>query len=295
MIDGWRWSLQCTLEQALLLSDALSELEKPKSTAVSIYEQSPGIHIVDAYYPARPVRHEIAAVFAAIGLETPSLDSAEIAPIEKTNWVARSQTNLPPVKAGRFIVHGRHDREKADCRSRTSIEIDAAEAFGTAHHGTTRSCLRALDILLRKTKPRNVLDLGTGTGILAIAVAKALRDANILATDNDPVACRTALSNCNLNLVLRRIKIIQAEGFNHPLLRTAQTFDTVIANILAGTLKNLAANFRIALKANGHAILSGIMTEQAASVRATFRSHGFIDCRQLDDGEWTTLVMQKNP
>ena len=294
-LDGWRWSLECPSTQAFLISDALSELQDPLSTAVAIYERSSGTHCVQAYYLTKPASEDVSTALKSIGLEAHLLNDAELTPVVKTDWVARSQAGLAPVNAGRYIVHGRHDREKAKCRSLTSIEIDAAEAFGTAHHATTRSCLKALDALLRATTPRHILDLGTGTGILAIAAAKTISDAKICATDNDPIACRTAKRNRDLNRVKRQIDIIEADGFHHPALRRARQFDLIIANILAAPLKALAPEFPRHTKPMGHIILSGILGEQAASICAIYKSHGFTKCRLYKDGEWSTLVMRKNP
>jgi len=293
-LDGWTWSLECERDYAFLLSDVLSELDAPLATAVSIDELSPSTFRVTAYYLAKPDAGAITTAIELIGVEKSILSGAQISPIAKTNWVARSQENLNPVEAGRFCIFGEHDRDRIKHRSRTAIEINAAEAFGTAHHGTTRGCLITIDAYMRQGQPqRRILDLGTGTGVLAIACAMLSPHAQIIATDIDPIATRTTRTNCRLNAVGNRIDILDCPGFEHPKLRNSKPFDLIIANILADPLKSMSGQFFDHAKPGGTLILSGILNNQADSVANTFRAHGFIHKARLIDGEWSTLTMQR--
>ena len=291
-LDGWRWSLKCSETDAFLLIDLLSETAHPIATAVAMDEAGPQVFEIHAYYPIEPDRRAIEETLELIGLAPDFAVKAEITKIQKRNWVARSQQNLAPVTAARFTIYGAHDRARVKHRTRMAIEINAAEAFGTAHHGTTRSCLKALDAVFRIKSPHHILDLGTGTGVLAIAAAKARPNAKVLASDIDPIATRTAETNARLNAVNNSVTVLIGAGFDHSRLRTTPKFDLIIANILAGPLKSLSPKFRQHLSSSGTLILSGILTSQAKSVRATFRAHGFIDCWQIIDGEWSTLTMQ---
>jgi ribosomal protein L11 methyltransferase len=194
------------------------------------------------------------------------------------------------VRAGRFLVHGRHDRGKVP-PGRFTLEIDAGLAFGTAHHATTRGCLIALDRLLKRWRPAQVLDIGTGTGILAIAAAKAL-DGPVIASDMDPVAVAVAAENARRNGVRSRVLVVKAEGLAHPALRRANA-DLLFANILLRPLLELAPAFARALKPGGVCVLSGILDTQARQVEARFRALGFrLDSRILLGG-WTTLLLRR--
>jgi ribosomal protein L11 methyltransferase len=174
---------------------------------------------------------------------------------------------------------------------RFTLEIDAGLAFGTAHHATTRGCLIALDRLLKRGRPAQVLDIGTGTGILAIAAAKAL-GGPVVASDMDPVAVAVAGENASRNGVRSRVLVVKAEGLTHPALRHAKT-DLLFANLLLRPLLELAPVFARALHPGGTCVLSGILDAQARQVEARFRGLGFrLDSRILLCG-WTTLLLRR--
>ena len=195
-----------------------------------------------------------------------------------------------PVRAGRFLVHGRHDRGNVPA-GRFTLEIDAGLAFGTAHHATTRGCLIALDRLAKQEHPRSLLDIGTGTGILAIAAARAL-NANVVASDMDPIAVDVAADNARMNGVQSRVSVFEAKGLAHPALRRAKA-DLLFANILLRPLLDLAPAFSRALRPGGLCVLSGLLDRQARQVESRFRSLGFsLDSRILLDG-WTTLLLRR--
>jgi ribosomal protein L11 methyltransferase len=186
--------------------------------------------------------------------------------VEAKDWVKASLEDLVPVPAGRFVVHGQHDRERVPA-NKLGIEIEAALAFGTGHHGTTRGCLLLLDHVLKAWYPRRVLDLGTGTGVLAIAAAKALHG-QVMASDIDPASVRVARENARLNHVGDLVQIITATGFSAPQFAARGPFDLVLANILANPLRQMATPMARHLAPSGLVILSGLLNHQAASVIA---------------------------
>ncbi len=176
------------------------------------------------------------------------------------DWVAHSLEGLKPVRAGRFFVHGSHDRDKRRIND-LGIEIDAGQAFGTGHHGTTSGCLDMISEVIRREHPRNALDLGTGSAVLAIGIAK-LAPIPVLATDIDPVAVAVAQENVVKNGVAARVQTETATGFHHPAMRFAAPFDLIVANILARPLMQLAPEMRRHLAWGGSLILSGILETQ---------------------------------
>lgn len=229
------------------------------------------------------------SVREATGLKEGYEARAIILPEE--DWVALSQRGLPPVLAGRFALYGSHDEPPADT---VAIEIEAGPAFGTGHHGTTKGCLIAFDALLEEGfNPESVLDLGTGTGALAIAAAKVLPKASILASDIDPDSTAETARNAHKNGT-PEIEAITAEGFDHVKLVGAK-FDLIFANILAEPLVLLAAEIVNALNPGGIAILSGLLVEQEEQVRKAYEDKGVtVEAREPLDG-WATLVVRKTP
>jgi ribosomal protein L11 methyltransferase len=214
----------------------------------------------------------------------------DVAPVPDLDWVKLSLEGLQPVRAGRFTVHGAHDRARVAAGS-IGIEIEANQAFGTGHHPTTAGCLVALTDLLKRYSFESVLDLGTGSGVLAIAYAKAARRP-VLASDIDPVATAIAAENARLNGVGGLVDAVTAEGFGHPALAGGR-FDLVLANILAGPLVALAPKVRAVTVAPARLILSGILAEQAAGVDAAYRAQGFFRERAILREGWATLVLAK--
>jgi ribosomal protein L11 methyltransferase len=216
--------------------------------------------------------------------------------IARADWVAASLEGLAPVAAGRFLIHGSHHRGRV-ASNRIGIEIEAALAFGTGHHGTTRGCLLALDRLLKTRLVRSVLDVGTGTGVLAIAAARGAPGARgagarrhrVLASDIDPVSVRVARDNARLNHVA--MQIIRADALGDRRFRAAAPFDLVFANILLGELKRLAKPIRTCARPGTRVVLSGLLPSQANAALAAYRSQGFaLERRILLDG-WATLVL----
>jgi ribosomal protein L11 methyltransferase len=211
--------------------------------------------------------------------------------VEAKDWVKATLEELVPVRAGRFVVHGGHDRSKVP-PNKLGIEIEAALAFGTGHHGTTRGCLILLDEVLKAYSPRRVLDLGTGTGVLAIAAAKALRH-RVLASDIDPLSVRVAAGNARLNRAGGLVETIRASGFSAPQFGKRAPFDLVLANILANPLRQMATPMSRHLAPAALVILSGLLPHQAQSVISAYRARGLILKRHIQIEGWSSLLMCK--
>jgi len=211
--------------------------------------------------------------------------------VEAKDWVKATLEELVPVRAGRFIVHGRHDRANVP-PNKLGIEIEAALAFGTGHHGTTRGCLLLLDQVLKARRPRSVLDLGTGTGVLAIAAAKALHG-TVLASDIDPLSVRVARDNSRLNEVGNLVQTIRATGFSAPQFKAHGPFDLVLANILANPLRQMATPMARHLAPSASVILSGLLPHQASGVIAAYRARGLVLLRHVRIEGWSSLLMRK--
>ncbi len=273
---------------AHVVAGAWQDLVFPAPQALTVFEEKAGWR-VEAYYADPPGAGILSGRLSEIvGRSLPDL-AAEAVP--DLDWVAISQAALPPVRAGRFRIHGSHDRGRVP-RGPGAILIDAGEAFGTAHHATTFGCLRAIDRLTRRRAFRRVLDLGCGSGVLAIAVARALPKARIIASDLDARSVEMARENMHRNGVASRIAVVHAAGVAHPILRGGR-FDLAIANILAGPLIELAPGLAPALGPSGTLVLSGLLIPQAPPVIAAFRAAGFIlEVHERLSG-WSTLTMRR--
>lgn len=256
---------------------AIGLTESPTGWRVEIYcETAPDLGLLRA------------ALTEALGSDPPPFHVEELA---EADWIAIAQRGLAPVRAGPFIIHGSHDRKRIG-RRRFAIEIEAGRAFGTAHHGTTQGCLTAIGALARRQRFANVLDIGTGSGILAAAAARA-GAARILATDIDPVAASVARENCRKNVAEARVTVIAAPGLTHPEIRRRQPFDLIMANILAKPLLAMAPEMRRATRPDSLLILSGLLNEQAREVWGRYRSIGFQLRSRLSIEGWTTLILAR--
>jgi ribosomal protein L11 methyltransferase len=254
-----------------------------------------GVSIVDAgggrwrltLYAGRVIDAAAARDLAAMaGLAPPALRFERIA---TADWVQKSLAGLKPVAAGRLVVHGAHDRARV-APNRIGIEIEAALAFGTGHHGTTRGCLLALDAMCkaqdaRRARVRRILDLGTGSGVLAIAAARALRQRE-LATDIDPLAVHAARANARRNGVGPLVEVVRADGV--AALHGRGPFDLVVANILLGPLQRFATPLTRLLAPDARVVFSGILPVQANAIIAAY--HRLTLQRRIDCDGWTTLV-----
>jgi len=278
-------------QSARRIAALVAESFSSDDVAVSFTEAGRGSWRVAIYFGAAPDRDALQAlVAAAAGAET-----AAALPYERiaaADWVGASLAGLKPVAAGRFIVHGAHDRASVP-PSRIGIEIEAALAFGTGHHGTTRGCLLALDLLAKsQPRPKTILDLGTGTGVLAIAAARTWHR-RVLATDIDAAAVRVARENARLNRAGPMVDFVTANGLSASAIRERAPFDLVLANILLGPLQRLASPLVNIAAPGGHVVLSGLMTAQANAALAAY--HALTLQRRIEIDGWTTLVLKRPP
>jgi len=269
--------------------DLFAESYDAAEAAAAAFEDKAGWSVA-IHFRDRPNETAVRALVALVA--APAIANAlTFRTVAAHDWVRTSLAALAPVKAGRFVIHGRHDRAKVPANA-IGIEIEAALAFGTGHHGTTRACLLALDRVLKQQRPRRVLDVGTGTGVLAIAAAKILRQ-RVLAGDVDPRAVKVARDNAKLNGVANLLTVASARGVASPLLRGRAPFDLVCANILLAPLKRLAAPLAQCLASGGRIILSGLLPTHANSVLFAYGAQQFVlERRMIVDG-WVTLVMRK--
>lgn len=275
-------------KSARRIADLLSESLDPAETACSAFDKGDGRWEVDVHFRRRPQSAELRAIQAQASLagRTSPVRVQKVAP---RDWVKESLIGLRPVTAGRFTVHGAHDRDRVPSHC-IAIQIEAATAFGTGHHGTTRGCLLALDALTRNTRPRHILDLGTGSGVLAIAAAKLLRRP-VLATDIDARSVETARANARLNGVGTFVTGVQAADLRAPQIVAQAPFDLVLSNILLKPLQRLAAPVARQLMPNARVVLSGILAAQANAAIAAYRSQGLVLERSFALDGWVTLSM----
>jgi len=257
--------------------------------AIVEIDEEADIHEVSLYTDDDPddVEPRLRAALSSAGIE--------LEPVRETlpdiDWVTRSLEGLKPVRAGRFLVHGSHDRDKRRIGD-LAIEIEAGLAFGTGHHGTTAGCLEMIEKVVRRERPRNALDLGTGSAVLAIALAK-LAHIPVLATDIDPIATKVAAENARFNQVAAYVQTATAIGFGHPLFGRWAPFDLIVANILARPLMRLAPSMRAHIAPGGSLILSGILERQRDAVVAAYVGQQFRHVTTLHREGWVTIHMKR--
>lgn len=282
--------LVCDERSARRLTDLLGEVFDPAETAVAAFEAEGGATwLLEAYFAEPPDEDAIRVLARSVVGE--AADGATFDSISERDWVRNSLEGLRPVAAGRFLVHGAHDRGAVRPHHH-AIEIEAALAFGTGHHGTTRGCLLALAEVLRRRRPRHVLDIGTGTGILAFAAAMALKR-RVVAGDIDPEAVAVARENARLNGVLPHLSLFRGAGTRHPLADRRHHFDLVTANILARPLMRLAPSVARVLAPDATLILSGLLDRDVAGVLSAYAAQGLRLQRRLSLEGWATLLLRR--
>jgi ribosomal protein L11 methyltransferase len=270
--------------------DIITESYPSHDLAIAAFEGPGGRWDITMHFAEPPDRDIIHALVTATAGEA-AATSIVFSTIETKDWVKASLADLVPVSAGRYVVHGSHDRERVP-PNKIGIEIEAALAFGTGHHGTTRGCLLLLDQVLNQRTPRRVLDLGSGTGVLAIAAARTLRRP-ILASDIDPKSVMVARENAKLNGVGNLVNVVHATGFQSPHFAARRPFGLVLANILANPLRKLAPQLAAHLAPGGFVILSGLLPHQANSVVAAYRGAGLKLIKRIQVEGWSSLLMQR--
>src|SRR5580693_7230088 len=282
--------------RARAVADLIFESFEPAEAASTAFETDdpwPGggrAWLMEAYFGSEPDEEAIRALIAAAADET-TARGAIFGMTEKRDWVSNSLADLKPVRAGRFLVHGSHDRSRVRAND-VAIEIEAGLAFGTGHHGTTRGCLLHFDRLLKRRRPRQVLDVGCGAGVLAIAAAKVLRR-KVWLGDIDSVAVEVANANARLNGVGSLCRAIVSRGVEARALREGAPYDVVFANILARPLRLLAPSLAAVIGADGEAIVSGLLLADVAGVLASWRAQGFDLAERIELEGWASLRLRR--
>jgi ribosomal protein L11 methyltransferase len=272
-----------TLPQIRAAADELDRHDPSPADAVSWFEEKPGKFRIEIYVPTK---QDAASVEAIVGAAAPELHLKQ-KKVKAADWVAMSLEGLPAVRAGRFVVAGAHALRNEQ-GGRTKIWIEASEAFGTGHHGTTWGCLIGLEGVLRKRRIERALDVGAGSGVLAIAAAKC--GAEALAIEIDHRAAAIARINARQNRIAGRVRVIAGDGARYI---AGKQFDLVFANILMRPLIKLAPKLVRAVAPGGTLILSGLLQAQAPLVREAYANRGMILERQIPKEAWMTLVWKK--
>jgi ribosomal protein L11 methyltransferase len=276
----WKARAVVSKRDAQTLSDALAQLEPaPVVSAFELGER--GLWEVEAFFTDAPDEEALLRRFGV---------SMRVIPIEDENWVARALEGLPPVQTSRFFIYGEHSAGRVPANA-IGLRIEASYAFGTGHHGTTKGCLLAFEHLAKRRTFRNALDLGCGTGVLALAFAR-LTHRSAVATDIDPLATRKTIENAKLNRVAPYVRAATANGFKAPLIAEHAPYDLIFANILAGPLMRLLPGIKANLSPGGHAILSGLLDEQANAITAMARAQNLRLVRRSALEGWVTLVLE---
>lgn len=282
-------STPLTREQAHALVDAVMEREDLAITATAYEDAATGEWLFEATCDSHPDVDSFSELARLTLGGNVGFSVGEIDP--GIDWVAKSLEGLRPVAAGGFYVHGGHEAAPPPAGA-TPIRIEAAQAFGTGHHETTSGCLETIDRLSKLYWFRRPLDLGSGTGVLAIAMAKRMR-VPVLATDIDPIAVKTAAANAADNGVGGLVGSILADGTQHRSIVRRAPYDLIVANILAGPLVTMAPGVGRLAARGGLVVLSGLLATQALRVQSAYARCGMVAVRKLLRGDWATLVLER--
>jgi len=298
--ESWKFSLPCTKAEAEALAgdvDPLPGIDPPPVLMTS--EPDPeraDDWRLDAYFEGEPEPQLLERVRALVASAAGTEGSLER--LADEDWVLASQAGMEPVRAGRFFVHTPEHRAGRPADA-IALEIGAGRAFGTGHHETTTGCLEALDRLEASgARFADILDLGTGTGLLAFAALRLWPAARVAASDIDPISIEVTQENAGINGIALgqgagQVDLTVAAGLDHELLRSRAPYDLIIANILAAPLIELAPSIARALGAGGTVMLAGLLENQAERVSAAYRAEGLRPAFSIVRGDWPTLVMRK--
>lgn len=301
MSDIWCLKGELPVEQASALDDLLTEMgdERGEFPPTLSYFEQPGETnwLVEIFFASKPEDGFVAEMLERAGLTDWPHDFAAV---EDKDWVSESQKLLSPVEAGRFFVFGAHDRDKAKAGA-VNLQIDAGQAFGTGKHETTAACLEVLDALAREITPHRVLDLGTGSGVLALGAHKIWQNARVVASDIDPIAIVVTDENIEINTGTPRamgddkpgIATLAADGLDDPAFAGEKPFNLIVANILAGPLVDLSADITEALASEGTLVLSGLLVSQEKEVLGAYERQGLVSLGRVEKGEWLALSLRK--
>lgn len=293
---AWMMRLETDEATARLVADTIVETFDPTETAAAAFEKHPSTDswkteewVAEVYFGPEPDEEMIRGLVRTVAGDA-AAEGLVFGRVSEQDWVAASLEGLAPVRAGRFLVHGSHDR-KAPRANDIGLEIEAALAFGTGHHGTTLGCLKALHAISRRRRPNRILDIGTGTGVLAIAAARLWRK-RVAAGDIDPVSTEAAAANARLNGASPWVKPVTARGTMHPALRQGGPYDLIFANILAKPLRLMAPQIADVAAHDAELVLSGLLARDVAGVLSAYAAQGFALVARGDLDGWATLVLR---
>jgi len=286
-----------TAQKLEAILETLADARGDFPPTLSYFEQpNEPLWRVEIFFPSVPDYGLINSMLQQAGL----LDwDHDIHPLENKDWVSESQKLLAPVEAGRFFVYGSHDADKTQS-NKINLQIDAGQAFGTGKHETTAACLEALSQHAGHSAPNSILDLGTGSGVLALAAHRLWTNSRVTASDIDPIAITVAAENIAINGAIIRsgadhtggIKLIVADGLHDQNFDKEKPFDLIIANILALPLIEMAADITQALSKGGTLILSGLLYTQEKEVLDTYAARGLVSQGRIEKGDWLALILK---
>ena len=296
------YRLTTTRSLATRIADALGdgEIVFAFADAAGAYDHGDGVWGVEAWFPEALDEAELAAALAEIleadgiaGREAAfaTLASATLKPLSASEWADTGLDELPPIRAGRFRVFGEHNRPEN--LARTDLLIEASSAFGSGDHASTQLSLAGLDEILKFARPTNVLDLGTGTGILGLALSRILPTTPVTATDIAPHAIATAERNRRLNRVDRSFRALVADGLADVRIRAAAPFDLVLANILPDPLCHMAGDVGALMAPGAFLVVAGLRIGEQARLESAYRSRGLRLVSRRSIKEWASLTFQK--
>ncbi|WP_262691135.1 50S ribosomal protein L11 methyltransferase [Kordiimonas aestuarii] len=301
MTNIWCLKGELPLERAQELEILLETMGDERGEfppTLSYFEQAPDADwVVEVFFAEKPEDAFVGEI-----LKRGSLEDwvHEFSPVENKDWVSESQKLLSPVEAGRFYVFGAHDKNKARAGA-VNLQIDAGQAFGTGKHETTAACLEVLDALASEIIPATVLDLGTGSGVLALGAHKVWPEAKVVASDIDPIAVHVTDDNIGINGGVARemgenragIATLAADGLDDPAFTGEKPFDLIMANILAGPLIELSGDITAALADKATLVLSGLLGTQKKEVLEAYKARGLVSLGRVEKGEWLALTLRK--
>lgn len=281
--------LDCDEKRARAVADLIVETFDPTETAAAAFELAGGPQwSVEVYFADAPDEEQILALIEAAADADTAL-AVTFSTVAEEDWVENALAGLAPVRAGRVLVHGAHDRRRRRAND-IGVEIEAALAFGTGHHGTTLGCLQALERIAKRRRPLHILDVGTGTGVLAIASALIFHR-RVACGDIDPIAVETAGANASANGAGAYVRPVVATGLRHAALQGK--YDLIFANILAKPLRLLAPQIARAAAADAELVLSGLLARDVRGVLDAYRAQGFYLAERRDIDGWATLVLRR--
>ncbi len=289
--------LACDEVTARSIADLIVETFDPAETAAAAFEEIPDAPVwktdfwaVEVWFGFLPDEELIRSLVAHVAGDH-FARALVFSRVEQRDWIAASLEGLKAVRAGRFVVYGSHDR--SNIRSHEiGLEIEAALAFGTGHHGTTRGCLLLLDSILKQRRPHKILDIGTGTGVLAMAAAKALK-IPVYCGDIDATSVNSAKVNAQLNEVSPYLRPVLASGVTHTTLQNVAPYDLIFANILARPLRKLAPSLCNLATVSADIVLSGLLSGDVAGVLTSYAAQGFTLARRMEIESWVTLLLRR--